>query len=69
MKVEKIVEKESSEMRTKLMEEERAILKKEIRIEFSDRILELESNILAYQDLLIVKETEIKAYATELSEL
>jgi len=51
------------------MEEERALLKKEIRIEFRDRIADLEANILAYQDLLIQKETEIKAYATELAAL
>jgi hypothetical protein len=49
------------------MEEERALLRKEIKIEFGDRISELEANILAYQDLLIIKETEIKAYATELA--
>lgn len=69
VQVDKIVEKESDEVRTKLWEEERAILKREVRLEFSDRIQELEVNILAYQDLLIQKETEIKAYATELAEL
>ena len=69
VKIEKIVEKESLETRNKLMEEERAILKKEIRIQFSEKIKELEANIFAYQDLLIIKETEIKAYATELHEL
>ena len=69
VKIEKIVEKESLETRNKLMEEERALLKKEIRIQFSEKILELEANIFAYQDLLIAKETEIKAYATELHEL
>lgn len=30
------------------MEEERAILRKEIKIEFGDRISEMECNILAY---------------------
>lgn len=67
--IEKFVERESDQARTKLMEEERALLRKEIKLEFGDRISELESNILAYQDLLIEKETEIKAYATELARL
>lgn len=38
VKIEKIVEKESLETRNKLMEEERALLKKEIRIQFSEKI-------------------------------
>ena len=48
MQVDKIVEKESLEMRTKLWEEERALLKREVRLEFSDQIQELEANIFAY---------------------
>lgn len=61
--------RDSAEAKTKLLEEERAKLRKEIKNEFRDRLAELENNILAYQDLLIQKETDIKAYALELTAL
>lgn len=48
VKIEKIVEKDSPDVLTKLMEEERAILKRDIRNEFKEKIGELEANILAY---------------------
>lgn len=49
------------------MEQERALLKKDIRVEFVEEIDQMRANILAYQDLLIDKETEIKAYAIQLA--
>ncbi len=59
--VEVIVEKASVDAKIKLTETEKAGLRKEIREEMREKIRELEANILAYQDLLIIKEQDIKA--------
>ncbi len=61
--VEVIVEKVSVDAKVKLTETEKALLRKEIREEMREKIRELEANILAYQDLLISKEQDIKAQA------
>lgn len=64
--VEIIVERESAESRVKITETEKALMRKEIKGELREKIKELETNILAYQDLLITKESDIKAYALEI---
>ena len=67
--VEVIVEKASVDAKIKLTETEKAGLRKEIREEMREKIRELEANILAYQDLLIVKEQDIKAQAQNIAAL
>ena len=67
--VEVIVEKASVDAKIKLTETEKAGLRKEIREEMREKIRELEANILAYQDLLIVKEQDIKAQAQNIATL
>ncbi len=64
--VEIIVERESAESRVKITETEKALMRKEIKGELREKTKELETNILAYQDLLITKESDIKAYALEI---
>lgn len=48
------------ERETKLYDFEREEIRKEVRNEYTSRIEELEANVLAYQDLLIVRETAWK---------
>ncbi len=67
--VEVIVEKESADARIKLTETEKALLRREIKEEMREKIRELEANILAYQDLLISKEQDIKAQALNIAAL
>jgi len=67
IQVEVIVEKDNLDAKMQLTEAEKARLRKEIKAEIRKRIEELEANILAYQDLLISKETDIKAYAIEIA--
>lgn len=69
VQVETIVEKESIDAKIQLTETEKALLRKEVKAEIREKIKELEANILAYQDLLIAKETDIKAYAIEIAQL
>ena len=69
IQVEVIVEKENLDAKMQLTEAEKARLRKDIKAEIRKRIEELEANILAYQDLLISKETDIKAYAMEIAQL
>lgn len=51
------------------MDQERQIIRKQIKEEFRQLIKELEFNILAYQDLLLEKEKEIQASAMNIKEL
>lgn len=67
--VEVIVEKASVDAKIKLTETEKALLRKELREEMREKIKELEGNILAYQDLLISKEQDIKAQAINIAAL
>ena len=67
VQIETFVERVDNDKKLVLMEQERALLKKDIRVEFVEEIDQLRANILAYQDLLIEKETEIKAYAIQLA--
>lgn len=69
VQIETFVEKVDNDRKLVLMEQERAMLRKDIRIEFAEDIDQMRTNILAYQDLVIEKETEIKAYAIQLASL
>jgi len=42
-----------------LTEQERIALRKQIKLEYRGRLKEMEANILAYQELLMTKESEI----------
>ncbi len=69
VQIETFVERVDNDKKVVVMEQERAMLKKDIRNEFAEEIDQMRTNILAYQDLLIEKETEIKAYAIKLASL
>ena len=69
VEVERVVEVTNEKAKIELTEKEKEALKKVIREEFKLKLKEMESNIRAYQELLLVKQTELKAYATELAAL
>ena len=46
--------------RQEVLDNERALMKKQILKEFKKQITDLEANVLAYQDLLMTKELEIQ---------
>ena len=52
-----------------LMDRERQELRKIIREEFRKRIEDLEANILAYEDLLITKEEDIRLLMLQLAKI
>lgn len=59
--------RESPEAKLELLERERQELRKIIREEFRKRIEDLEANILAYEDLLITKEEDIRLLLLQIS--
>lgn len=59
--------RESPEAKLELLERERQELRKNIREEFRKRIEDLEANILAYEDLLITKEEDIRLLLLQIS--
>ena len=52
-----------------LLAKERNAILKQVRAEFRDRTKELEANILAYQDLLIMKDDEMTHLKQQIVEL
>lgn len=69
VEVERIIERPSRDLILALTEKEKSELKKSVKEEYRQRLKEMEANILAYQELLLQKQNEIKAYAFELAAL
>jgi hypothetical protein len=58
--VDRYIERPSLEAKLELTKKERAELKRSVRIEVNEEIMELEQNVLAYQDLLLERDETIK---------
>lgn len=69
VEVERIIERPSRDLILALTEKEKSELRKSVKEEYRQRLKEMEANILAYQELLLQKQNEIKAYAFELAAL
>lgn len=69
VEVERIIERPSRDLIVALSEKEKSELRKVVKEEYRQRLREMEANILAYQELLLQKQNEIKAYAFELAAL
>lgn len=59
--VNKVVLEASPEIKFEILEQERILIRKELKQEMKRDISNLKANILAYQDLLVTKEAEIRA--------
>jgi hypothetical protein len=69
IEVPQFIIKENMDAKLELMERERQELRKIIREEFRKRIEDLEANILAYEDLLITKEEDIRLHMLQLAKM
>ena len=58
----------SPDIKFEILEQERVLIRKELKQEMKRDISNLKANILAYQDLLVIKEAEIRAIQGSLSE-
>ena len=58
--VNKVVLEASPEIKFEILEQERVLIRKELKQEMKRDISNLKANILAYQDLLVIKEAEIR---------
>lgn len=64
--VEKVVIEASHEAKVAVLEREREEIKEDVKREFRKRLADMEVNILAYQDLLLTKDAEIKSLEAKL---
>ena len=66
IKVDKIVLQASHEVKVAVLERERDEITEDVRREFRKRLADMEVNILAYQDLLLTKDAEIRTFEAKL---
>ena len=64
--VDKVVIEASHEAKVAVLEREREEIKEDVKREFRKRLADMEVNILAYQDLLLTKDAEIKSLEAKL---
>lgn len=55
MEIERIIERPSRDLIVELSEKEKSELRKVVKEEYRQRLREMEANILAYQELLLLK--------------
>ena len=66
IEVDKFIIEASNEAKVAVLEREREEITKDVQREFRKRLADMEVNILAYQDLLLTKDAEIKTLEAKL---